>query len=67
MVQRWIYVSIMRCNDTNKIFFKIIVGKNMNIEPCPKCKKASGWTWTWGKNDGKSTGYATCKGCGAKF
>ena len=30
MVQRWIYVSIMRCNDTNKIFFKIIVGKNMS-------------------------------------
>ena len=25
MVQRWIYMSIMRCNDTNKIFFKIIV------------------------------------------
>ena len=67
MVQRWIYVSIMRCNDTNKIFFKIIVGKNMNIEPCPKCKKSEGWTWTWGQNNGHSEGYATCKGCGKKF
>ena len=50
MVQRWIYVSIMRCNDTNKIFFKIIVGKNMNIEPCPKCKSTKGYDWTWSKN-----------------
>ena len=33
----------------------------MSIESCPKCKKASGWTWTWGKNDGKSTGFSSCK------
>ena len=37
------------------------------IEPCPKCKKKSGWEWHWGKNDGMGTGYGECKGCGAKF
>ena len=38
MVQRWIYVPIMRCNDTNQIFFKIIkvVGNKMKVE-CPIC------------------------------
>jgi len=30
-------------------------------------KKTQGYTWTWGKNDGHSKGYSTCKGCGAKF
>ena len=39
---------------------------NYPIEPCPKCKKKSGWKWTWGKNDGQSKGYATCNGCKAK-
>ena len=32
---------------------------NYPIESCPK--------WTWGKNDGHSKGYSTCKSCGAKF
>ena len=22
-----------------------------DIQPCPKCKKAQGYNWTWGKND----------------
>tara|TARA_B100000029_G_scaffold269132_2_gene264484 strand:+ start:4359 stop:4478 length:120 start_codon:yes stop_codon:yes gene_type:complete len=39
----------------------------MSIQPCPKCKAAKGWKWTWGKNDGHSKGYSTCNGCGAKF
>ena len=39
---------------------------NYQIESCPKCKKKAGWNWTWGKNDGQSKGYATCKGCKAK-
>ena len=39
----------------------------MSIEPCPKCKATKGWEWIWGKNDGHSTGYSKCKGCGAKF
>ena len=38
----------------------------MSIEPCSKCKVSKGYEWTWSKNfDG--TGFATCKGCGAKF
>lgn len=37
------------------------------IEPCPKCKARKGWIWTWGKNDGHSTGKSKCKGCGATF
>jgi|TARA_R110000824_G_scaffold207604_3_gene393093 hypothetical protein len=41
--------------------------KMTEIDICPKCKKRDGYTWTWGKNDGNSTGYATCKGCGAKY
>ena len=41
--------------------------KGMSIQPCPKCNKAQGWNWTWGKNDGASKGFSTCKGCGAKF
>ena len=40
---------------------------NYPIEACPKCKKKAGWNWTWGKNDGHSKGYSTCKGCKAKF
>ena len=40
---------------------------NYPIEVCPKCGKKSGWSWTWGENSGQSTGYSTCKGCGAKF
>ena len=44
--------------------FKI---KILSIEKCPKCKATKGWKWTWGKNDGHSTGYSTCIGCGAKF
>tara|TARA_R110002020_G_scaffold390124_2_gene600634 strand:+ start:624 stop:842 length:219 start_codon:yes stop_codon:yes gene_type:complete len=40
---------------------------NYPIESCPKCKKKAGYTWTWGKNDGHSKGYSTCKGCKAKF
>ncbi len=40
---------------------------NYPIQPCPKCKKKAGWKWTWGKNDGHSTGYSTCNGCSAKF
>ena len=39
----------------------------MSIQPCPKCKAIKGWVWIWGKNDGHSTGYSKCKGCGAKF
>ena len=38
-----------------------------SIETCPKCKKKAGYIWTWGKNDGHSTGYSTCKGCKAKL
>jgi hypothetical protein len=38
----------------------------MSIQPCPKCKAAKGWKWTWGRNDGASKGYATCNSCGAK-
>ena len=38
-----------------------------DIEPCPKCKKSSGWEWHWGKNDGQGAGYGECKNCGAKF
>ena len=42
------------------------MGEKMSIEPCPKCKVSKGYEWTWSKNfDG--TGFATCKGCGAKF
>ena len=40
---------------------------NYPIQPCPKCKKAQGYNWTWGKNDGHSKGFSTCKACGAKF
>tara|TARA_R110002020_G_scaffold463568_1_gene683667 strand:+ start:1050 stop:1202 length:153 start_codon:yes stop_codon:yes gene_type:complete len=40
---------------------------NYPIQPCPKCKKAQGYNWTWGKNDGHSKGYSTCKACGVKF
>ncbi len=40
--------------------------KKMNPNGCSKCKKDSGWKWTWGKNDGASKGYATCNSCGAK-
>jgi hypothetical protein len=40
---------------------------NYPIQACPKCKKKAGYTWTWGKNDGHSKGYSTCKGCKAKF
>ena len=29
---------------------------NYPIEACPKCKKKAGYIWTWGKNDGHSTG-----------
>ena len=47
----------------NKLYINII----MSIEPCPKCKKASGWTWTWGQNNGHSEGFSTCKGCGVKY
>ena len=46
---------------------KDFVKKYDDIQPCPKCKKAQGWNWTWGKNDGASKGFSTCKGCGAKF
>ena len=38
-----------------------------DIEPCTKCKKREGYIWTWGTNNGHSTGHATCKGCGTKF
>jgi hypothetical protein len=44
-----------------------VVDKMPNIEPCPKCKKANGYEWIWGKNDGQSKGYSKCKSCGAKF
>ena len=29
-----------------------------------KCKKSSGWTWTWGQNNGHSEGFSSCKNCG---
>jgi|TARA_R110002012_G_scaffold264441_2_gene447776 hypothetical protein len=39
---------------------------NYPVEACPKCKKKAGFVWTYGKNDGHSKGYSTCKGCKAK-
>ena len=36
-------------------------------EPCPKCKKKSGWKWTWGKNDGQSKVFSTCQSSGAIY
>ena len=38
-----------------------------DIDPSPKCKKRDRWVSHWAKNDGKSSGYAQRKNCGAKI
>ena len=35
-------------------------------DACKKCGSTKGFKWTYGQNDGKSDGFATCRSCGAK-
>lgn len=40
---------------------------NIDMEPCPKCKKTKGYEWHWSSSISKGDGYSECKSCKEKF
>ena len=45
----------------------MILGDPPGIEfrdACKKCGNCAGFKWTYGENDGHSTGFSTCLSCG---
>ena len=46
---------------------EIVDMSNIDMEPCPKCKKTKGYEWHWSSSISKGDGYSECKSCKEKF